>query len=236
MELIFIRLFILTGLLVFGSPISAQRIDSQALLWREIGKLADSNQITPKQAVEMFRMAFPAAGALPDGTSFEAGSGDRGLSDLLGAVPVVNLLPGGVGEVIDPLALAGDDYHLILVVREPRALSRFVGRLGKRLDQIEARSDSGWAMSWLVVDDDLKRAATICERMERTFPDSLVAGFVRSQDSIEPRRDPVAAAYIAKGGRLLQELSFESDSSSAYKRILQAVDAVMPNKPAQRVP
>ena len=229
-------LVVLVYFLVFELEATAQRIDSQALLWREIGKLADAELVSPQQAVKMFRMAFPEARALPDGTSFEAGAGDGGLSDLLGAVPVVNLLPGGVGEVIDPLALAGDDYHLILVVREPRALSRFVGRLGKRLDQIEARSDSGWAMSWLVVDDDLKRAATICERMERTFPDSLVAGFVRSQDSIEPRRDPVAAAYIAKGGRLLQELSFESDSSSAYKRILQAVDAAMPNKPLQRVP
>ena len=231
---------------------SGPSIDVQRLLREKLTVLVGVGHVSPREADEMFKMAFPsvdrrgevekqAEGKEPgieiarpesfvpsEKRPLRSGpqSGER-----LSPLAAVGLRAELKGKRFDAVSEAGDRLHLLILAREARTFVRFIGNLAQQLEGIERSSGQAWEMSLIYLNDDPE---DVVEKFE--FVDKLLPGFV-SAGYVSPSEDPspvygmdsnvIATVIVAKGAKVLHNFCYDSDAFFSQPHILGALAEAM---------
>ncbi|MGB0598234.1 MAG: hypothetical protein ACPGLY_16225 [Rubripirellula sp.] len=149
------------------------------------------------------------------------------------ALPIgaINLRGEQAGQDIDPISLAGDKLHLIVLVNEARTFGRFLGQLRRQLLAIEANSKHRWAMSVIVCTDDANEAEKSFAVLDQRYPKDLVVCLSKDGSAGPPAygldKNLTATVLVVKDGKVLHNLPYASNAFYTQPHILGAVADAM---------
>ena len=149
------------------------------------------------------------------------------------ALPIgaINLRGEQTGQDIDPISLAGDKLHLIVLVNEARTFGRFLGQLRRQLLAIEANSKHQWAMSVIVCTDDANEAEKSFDVLDQRYPKDLVVCLSKDGSAGPPAygldKNLTATVLVVKDGKVLHNLPYASNAFYTQPHILGAIADAM---------